>query len=75
MAQRMKQLRGFVHVSTAYVSSSLPRNSHTEEKIYPIHHKNGQVLNHNETARTLAALSPASAEAKVQHKFVLTAAL
>ena len=67
LAQRMEQLRGFVHVSSAYVNSNLPRGSHVEEKIYPIHRKNGQVLNHNETARTLAALSPASAEAKVQH--------
>ena len=70
----MKQLRGFVHVSTAYVNSNLPRGSHVEEKIYPIRRKNGQILDPDGTARMLTALSPAAAETKVHNEHVLTAA-
>ena len=73
LAQRMKQLKGFVHASTAYVNANLPKGSHVEEKIYPIYRKNGQILDPDGMARTLAALSPAAAEAKVQRELVLTA--
>jgi fatty acyl-CoA reductase len=74
LAQRMKQLRGFVHISTAYVNSNLPRGSHVEEKVYPIYRKNGQILDPDGLARTLTALSPAAAELKVQHQHARTTA-
>ena len=35
LALKLKQLKAFVHVSTGYVNSNLPRGSHIEEQVYP----------------------------------------
>lgn len=65
LALKIKQLKAFVHVSTAYVNCNLPRGSHIEEQIYPLYHKNGKKLEHKKIAIKLAALPPAKAEAEV----------
>ena len=58
----MNRMRGFIHVSTAYVNSNLPRGSHIEERIYPLHDAQGARIQHAALAARLAALPPAKAE-------------
>ncbi|EIE20590.1 hypothetical protein COCSUDRAFT_48572 [Coccomyxa subellipsoidea C-169] len=66
LALQIKGMRGFVHVSTAYVNSNLPRGSHIEERIYPLRRKDGRRLEHAKLALQLAALPPTKAEATAQ---------
>lgn len=66
LALKIKNIKGFVHVSTAYVNSNLPRGSHIEEEIYPLHYKNGRKVEHKKLAIKLAAMQPAKAEAEVR---------
>jgi len=61
----MQRLRGFVHVSTAYVNAHHPRGSHVEEAIYPLRARNGKDLSHTSLAAELAALPHARAERRV----------
>ena len=65
LALKIKQLKAFVHVSTAYVNCNLPRGSHIEEQIYPLYHKNGKKVEHKALAMRLAEMPPAKAEAEV----------
>ena len=65
LALKIKQLKAFVHVSTAYVNCNLPRGSHIEEQIYPLYHKNGKMVEHKALAMRLADMPPAKAEAEV----------
>lgn len=66
LALQIKNMRGFVHVSTAYVNSNLPRGSHIEERIYPLRRKDGRRLEHSKLALQLAALPPPKAEHTVR---------
>ncbi|EIE27188.1 hypothetical protein COCSUDRAFT_55211 [Coccomyxa subellipsoidea C-169] len=66
LAEGMPRLRGFVHVSTAYVNAHHGRGSHIEEDIYPLYLSNGQAIRHNSLAAELAALPHAKAERKAQ---------
>ena len=66
LALKIKQLKAFVHVSTAYVNCNLPRGSHIEEQIYPLHHKDGKKMEHKKIAIKLAAMPPNKAEAEVR---------
>ena len=63
----MHRMRGFIHVSTAYVNSNLPRGSHIEERIYPLHDAQGARIQHAALAARLAALPHAKAEHVVSH--------
>ena len=65
LALKIKQLKAFVHVSTAYVNCNLPRGSHIEEQIYPLYHKDGKKVEHKKLAIKLAAMAPNKAEAEV----------
>lgn len=65
LALQIKHMRGFVHVSTAYVNSNLPRGGHIEERVYPLRRKDGRRLEHAKLAVQLSALPPAKAEATV----------
>ncbi len=67
LAEGMPRLRGFVHVSTAYVNAHHGRGSHIEEDIYPLYLSNGQAIRHDSLAAELAALPHAKAERKVGH--------
>jgi fatty acyl-CoA reductase len=62
----MQRLRGFVHVSTAYVNSNLPRGSHIEERVYSLRLRDGQVLDHVKLAAQLSSLAPGPAEKLVR---------
>ena len=66
LALKIKHLKAFVHVSTAYVNCNLPRGSHIEEQIYPLRHKDGKKVEHKKLAIKLAAMAPAKAEAEVR---------
>ena len=66
LALKIKDLKAFVHVSTAYVNCNLPRGSHIEEQIYPLRHKDGKKVEHKKLAIKLAAMAPAKAEAEVR---------
>ena len=67
----MPCLRAFVHVSTAYVNAHLPKGSHVEEALYPLHMRScgddepGRVV-HGAIAAELAALPAAKAERRVR---------
>ena len=65
LALKRKQLKAFVHVSTGYVNSNLPRGSHIEEQVYPLYFANGDKLEHAKMAMQLAAMEPKKAEAEV----------
>ena len=65
LALKLKQLKAFVHVSTGYVNSNLPRGSHIEEQVYPLYFANGDKLEHAKLAMQLAAMEPKKAEAEV----------
>jgi hypothetical protein len=69
LAEGMPLLRGFVHVSTAYVNAHQPKGSHIEEDIYPLRHSSGQTLLHDSLAAELAGLPHAKAERKVRHSY------
>lgn len=71
LAQSCKKLRGFVHVSTAYVNANQPQGSHVEEAIYVLHAQDGSVLHHASLVAELAGLSRARAERKVKQRVVL----
>ncbi|KAK9907611.1 hypothetical protein WJX75_006988 [Coccomyxa subellipsoidea] len=66
LAEGMLRLRGFVHVSTAYVNAHQPKGSHIEEDIYPLRLNSGQTLLHDSLAAELAGLPHAKAERKAQ---------
>ena len=38
MAKSLHRLRGFVHLSTAYVNCNRPRGSHVSERLFPFSH-------------------------------------
>eukprot|EP00884_Botryococcus_braunii_P019626 jgi/Botrbrau1/6347/Bobra.0098s0006.1 len=61
LAHTMPNMKGFIHVSTAYVNCNLPQGSHIEEKIYPLILKDGTKLDHAKVADELLALSPKQA--------------
>ena len=61
LASTMPNLRAFVYVSTAYVNAHLPRGSHVEERIYPLHHSDGSRVQHAALAAALLALPPGRA--------------
>lgn len=65
LAQRIRGLKGFVHVSTSYVNSNLGRGSHIEEAIHPLFYRNGKRVEHAKLALQLAAMPPAKAERTV----------
>ena len=65
LAEAMPRLRGFVHVSTAYVNAHQPKGSHIEEDIYPLR-LGSQTLLHDSLAAELAGLPHAKAERKVR---------
>ena len=67
LAEGMLRLRGFVHVSTAYVNAHQPKGSHIEEDIYPLRLSSGQTLLHDSLAAELAGLPHAKAERKVRN--------
>lgn len=62
LAAGMRRLRGFVHVSTAYVNSNCARGSHVEERMYPLRLADGRSADHAAIAIELAALPPRQAE-------------
>ena len=62
LAAGMRRLRGFVHVSTAYVNSNCARGSHVEERMYPLRLADGRSADHAAIAAELAALPPRQAE-------------
>ncbi|CAL8462842.1 g2376 [Coccomyxa elongata] len=66
LAEGMPHLRGFLHVSTAYVNAHRPKGSHIEEAIYRLTFSDGQVLAHASLAAELAALPHGKAERKAQ---------
>lgn len=41
VARTFKRLRGFVHLSTAYVNCNRPKGSHVEERLYSFDAKTG----------------------------------
>ena len=65
VAKKVRRLRGFTHISTAYVSSPQDRNSHVEERIYPLGSMDGQLLEHRAIARSFDPLAPEAAEVLV----------
>ena len=64
LASEMRQIRSFLHVSTAYVNCHLGRGAHVEEQRYPIT-LDGRRMAHAEVAAELAALAPDVAERRV----------
>lgn len=65
LASDMKQLRSFLHVSTAYVNCFLGRQKHVEERQYAIMF-NGKPMSHEAVIAELQALPPAEAERRVR---------
>ena len=70
LAAGMRRLRGFLHVSTAYVNSNFPRGSHVEERMYPLSLADGRTADHAAIAAELLALSPAGAERQARPRFI-----
>ncbi len=66
LAFTMPNMKGFIHVSTAYVNCNLPKGSHVEEKIYPLVMKDGTKLDHNKVADELLALDAKAATKRVR---------
>lgn len=64
LATTMKQLRAFVHVSTAYVNVNHPKGSYVEERIYPLHFGE-QEVNHADIVDDLMSLKPSAANVRV----------
>ncbi len=65
LAADMRQLRSFLHVSTAYVNCFLGRQKHVEERQYPIMF-NGKPMNHAAVIEELQDLPPKEAESRVR---------
>ncbi len=70
LAAGMRRLRGFLHVSTAYVNSNFPRGSHVEERMYPLSLADGCTADHAAIAAELLALPPASAERQARPRSI-----
>ncbi len=70
LAAGMRGLRGFLHVSTAYVNSNFPRGSHVEERMYPLSLADGRTADHAAIAAELLALPPASAERQARPRSI-----
>ena len=64
LAADMKQLRSFLHVSTAYVNCFLGRQKHVEERQYELMH-NGKPMCHAAVIEELQSLAPDQAEKRV----------
>ena len=64
LAADMKQLRSFLHVSTAYVNCFLGRQKHVEERQYELVH-NGKPMCHAAVIEELQSLAPDQAEKRV----------
>lgn len=56
MAKSMRRLRGFVHLSTAYVNCNRLRGSHVSERLFP--------FSHGSSAASRAAPGAAEGEAE-----------
>ena len=69
LARKSPMLQRFVHVSTAYVSSYMPKGSCIDECVRPLVGKRSGVINHDAVAQELASLSPSAADqqASVRH--------
>ena len=61
LAADMKQLKSFLHVSTAYVNCFLGRQKHVEERQYELMH-NGKPMCHAAVIEELQSLAPDQAE-------------
>jgi hypothetical protein len=68
----MKELRGFVYISTAYVNAHQPSGSRIQEQLYPLLSQDGSPLQHAALAAQLAALKPKAAEKKVRTQISAT---
>ena len=64
LAADMKQLKSFLHVSTAYVNCFLGRQKHVEERQYELMH-NGKPMCHAAVIEELQSLVPDQAEKRV----------
>ena len=65
LAADMRQLRSFLHVSTAYVNCFLGRQKHVEERQYAIMF-NGKPMSHEAVIEELQSLPPKEAESRVR---------
>ena len=65
LAADMKQIKSFLHVSTAYVNCFLGRHKHVEERQYAIMF-NGKPMSHAAVIEELQSLSPKDAEKRVR---------
>ena len=65
LAGDMKQLKSFLHVSTAYVNCFLGRQKHVEEREYAIMF-NGKPMSHAAVIEELQSLPPKAAESRVR---------
>ncbi len=66
LAQEMKGLRAFVHVSTAFANVHMPAGTCVEERMYTLHTRKGDFVNHKALAARLAAAPPRKAKRKVR---------
>ena len=62
LAQRIQTLQCFVHVSTAYVNSFMPKGSWVDETVRPLVGRRSGVLDHRAVARELASLPSSIAD-------------
>ncbi|CAL8472356.1 g11899 [Coccomyxa elongata] len=65
LASEMRQIKSFLHVSTAYVNCHLGRDVHVEERQYPFT-VNGRPVSHADIIAELAALAPEAAERRAK---------
>ncbi len=65
LAADMKQIKSFLHVSTAYVNCFLGRQKHVEERQYTIMFS-GKPMSHAAVIGELQSLSPKDAEKRVR---------
>ncbi len=65
LASEMRQIKSFLHVSTAYVNCHLGRNVHVEERQYPFS-VDGRPVAHADIIAELAALPADDAERRVR---------
>ena len=66
LAQGMKRLRAFVHVSTAYTNCDHPRRAVVHERVYTLLAPSGKPVDIDALAAELASLPPDAAEAAVR---------
>lgn len=64
IAARMKKLRAFVHVSTAYVNVNKPKHSSVDEALYPLN-LGTQPVSHETVVEDLLSLNSESANVRV----------